>query len=557
MGDAIDDLRYEIGITDDPEERYDLLVDLVRAFYYRGEYGKALEPAREALRAADLLEDRARRAGALRMIGGLHGSLAEYREAVAIERKALKIYRTLGDRQGEATMLLNIGISLHQLGEYHDSLQVLASALELTTELGLTTIGANVLMTTARVHAMLGNLHRSLDGLLQALSIMEDHDDPEMLLPSILSNIGITYSEAGELEEAEIYWRRALDTAHGRGDREVERISRVYLGNLHCERNEPEAALVEFEQALAIARELDFQAAVVLILGAIGRVHQMRREYDTALAYRMASLEAARGNGDRKNEIEEMWAVGMIHAEMGESATAIAMLRQALDLSLETGTRVQECGIHRDLSAMYENAGDIEQAFAHYRRSAEVHEEVLGREQQKAIDNLRMRHQIESAEKETEIYRLRNEKLRMELEHKHTELTAMALHLVQKNEVLKRMKQEVVRMVDAATSNERPLLRKLVPMIQQSIGSEQDWTNFEQQFTEVHPAFVEQLLARAPDLSAAELRVASLLRIQMSTKDIASLMSVTTRAIEKHRLQLRKKLGLSAETNLITCLLGL
>ena len=109
-------------------------------------------------------------------------------------------------------------------------------------------------------------------------------------------------------------------------------------------------------------------------------------------------------------------------------------------------------------------------------------------------------------------------------------------------------------MVNAATADARPLLKKLVPMIQQSIGSDEEWSAFEQQFQQVHPEFVEALLARAPELTQAELRVAALLRINMSTKDIAALLSVTTRAVEKHRLNMRRKLALDAESNLPTFL---
>ena len=41
-------------------------------------------------------------------------------------------------------------------------------------------------------------------------------------------------------------------------------------------------------------------------------------------------------------------------------------------------------------------------------------------------------------------------------------------------------------------------------MIQQSIGAEQEWTTFEQQFTQVHPEFIEALMERAPELLAQE-----------------------------------------------------
>lgn len=133
----------------------------------------------------------------------------------------------------------------------------------------------------------------------------------------------------------------------------------------------------------------------------------------------------------------------------------------------------------------------------------------------------------------------------------------MAMGLMRKNEVLERLRAGIIKGINGSAGEVRSILRGLIPIIQESLGSEQEWGDFERHFAQAHPGFIDELTRRAPDLSAAELRVASLLRMQMNTKEIAALLSVTTRAVEKHRLNLRQKLHLDRDVNLPAMLAGI
>ena len=551
--DWFDELRHEIDLTDDPTEKYDLLIELARGFVDRSEYRAALVPMRQALLLTETTGDNHARAYSLRVIGGLQEGLSEYRRALATERRALKLYRALGDRQEEGSMLLNIAITHYRLGDFREALDELEAARAIVAEAGPSTMLANILMTTARIHGTLGWLDRSLDGQLEALRIVETLGE-SWLLSTLLVNIGVTYLDAEEGADAELYWHRGLDAARANGDRLVEILALQNLGVLYRDRGDLELGLEQFEQALVITRDVDDHAGERRLLGDIGRIHRMRGEYDLALQHLTVARDGARSSGDVMNTIVDTWTIGAIAIDKGEVDQGIEILDEALALCNDVGARSREWGIHQDLSKAWEMKGDIPKAFEHYRRFSELKEEVMGKEQQRAIDNLRTRHEIDTAYREREIIRLENEKLQLEIHSKTGELTSMALHLVRKNEVLDKLKSEVVRMVDSVTGDARTLLRRLVPLIQESIGSEQEWGAFDAQFQQVHPRFVEELVRHSSELSPAEIRVAALLRIQMSTKDIAALLSITTRGVEKHRLQLRHKLGLGRATSLATFL---
>jgi DNA-binding CsgD family transcriptional regulator len=51
------------------------------------------------------------------------------------------------------------------------------------------------------------------------------------------------------------------------------------------------------------------------------------------------------------------------------------------------------------------------------------------------------------------------------------------------------------------------------------------------------------------------MRLAAYLRMNMTSKEIASLMNITPRAVENNRYKLRKKLGLEQGDNLVDYIL--
>jgi len=83
------------------------------------------------------------------------------------------------------------------------------------------------------------------------------------------------------------------------------------------------------------------------------------------------------------------------------------------------------------------------------------------------------------------------------------------------------------------------------------------WKNFEVYFNNVHPNFFSNLLSKFPDLTPAEIKLASLIHLQLSTKEISSIIFISADSVKTARNRLRKKLNLSPDDNLTAFLLSL
>lgn len=167
-----------------------------------------------------------------------------------------------------------------------------------------------------------------------------------------------------------------------------------------------------------------------------------------------------------------------------------------------------------------------------------------------------LKKEAEATEKQ--INKLQTEKLQVELAGKNRELANSATSLVYKNELLQKLSQEILKLKDA---NGKPLseeqLKKIQKVIDDGMNDERDWNLFESSFNEAHESFFKKLKANHPDLVPNDLKLCAYLRLNMSSKEMASLLNISLRGVEIRRYRLRKKLDIPHDKNLVEFLMEL
>lgn len=163
------------------------------------------------------------------------------------------------------------------------------------------------------------------------------------------------------------------------------------------------------------------------------------------------------------------------------------------------------------------------------------------------------------AQKDREWRRLaeeEKERLRLDVEQKNKELVfktvVNASMSEQISEVIRKMKQYTTKIKRPYVPEFNQLIRDL-----ELSNGVLEWKEFETRFTQVHDDFHEKLIQICPELSPSELKICSLLRLNLSSKEIAELTNRSNPTIVNARSQIRKKLKLSSEDNLTSYLLSL
>ncbi|GEO02618.1 hypothetical protein AAE02nite_02820 [Adhaeribacter aerolatus] len=159
---------------------------------------------------------------------------------------------------------------------------------------------------------------------------------------------------------------------------------------------------------------------------------------------------------------------------------------------------------------------------------------------------------------EQRIVKLKNEQLQADLASKSRELANSALNIVYKNELLQNIQEEIIQLNDTTGKKiAADQLRKIQRVIDEGKNDERDWNLLENSFNEAHENYFKKLRLGHPELTPNDLKLCAYLRMNMSSKEIASLLNITVRGVEIRRYRLRKKLNLDHEKNLVEFLLEL
>ena len=191
--------------------------------------------------------------------------------------------------------------------------------------------------------------------------------------------------------------------------------------------------------------------------------------------------------------------------------------------------------------------------YVRYRIKKSNHEAKLKHERELREREEEFQHQSLIADKE--IIRLRNEKLQDEMIFRDKELANQTMNLIQKNKFLIKLIEELQRI--QSSTDDQTVKSKMISLkkkIQKEIDDKQQNRVFETYFDEVHDEFFNRMKEKYPDLSPKDLRLCAYIRMNISTKEISSLLNISYRGVEINRYRLRKKLDLARDVNLPTFL---
>ncbi len=157
------------------------------------------------------------------------------------------------------------------------------------------------------------------------------------------------------------------------------------------------------------------------------------------------------------------------------------------------------------------------------------------------FQEMQIREQAEAQLRQEQLQRWELEKagIRQKIDLKNRHLSSQMLQLLHKKQVLLQINQKANKL------QEQPaLISEILAEIQEMINPREDWTAFLQHVESVYPGFFPQLRAHAPQLTENDFKLCTLLRLQLSSKEMASMLSLSPDSVKTARYRLSQKLGL-------------
>ncbi|OJJ17762.1 hypothetical protein BKI52_28280 [marine bacterium AO1-C] len=155
------------------------------------------------------------------------------------------------------------------------------------------------------------------------------------------------------------------------------------------------------------------------------------------------------------------------------------------------------------------------------------------------------------AEEKNRRTKAEKEKLESELNLKNQQLTSHTLHMIQKNQTLNEINVQVnqIRQQKSITDAKK-LLNRLSNLIDYGINVDKDWESFQRIFDQLHPSFYNSLKVQYPLLTSSDLHLSALLKLNLNTKEIASLLNITPKSTQMKRHRLRQKMNIDSDARL-------
>ncbi len=546
-------LILQLAETKNESARFSLLRSLSRQLLpTRPE--QALRYAEESLVLAQRLKKRRDQADCQIQVGRCWIAAGDLDRGVRNLRKALPMLPKGGEEEGE--LQLEIGGVEVERGRYQKGVESYQQAYDMFEKLDLLHGKWSAMKGLGDLYTGLADYQRGLDVYLRALRIAEESGNREMIGVS-LSDIALVYSELQDYPQALTYLERCRETFSKAGLKHLEVRAVANIAGIHTAQGELEKALEHGLRTLTIYEALDDRRGLATMLVTLSNIYERGGQFNEALEYSRKALDLFEELGDPEGGCMTLINIGVLYRTTGQHNNAIYILEQALHIASNLEAPNLEYRCHHLLSGSLEELGDSGKALRHLRSYIDIREKLEGEERRRGIAELQAKFDLEQAEKEREIYRLRNEQLELQNRHQSAELTSLSMRLVEKSRFINDIKLAIEKIDEEKPAQVLPSLHQVLRKIKGQSSSKEDWQAFEEQFRKVHHGFMQRLSQRYPTLTSTELKVCALIRTGLSSSEIGALLHVTKRNIDTHRYRLRKKLEIDSDVDLGTFLAGL
>jgi len=176
---------------------------------------------------------------------------------------------------------------------------------------------------------------------------------------------------------------------------------------------------------------------------------------------------------------------------------------------------------------------------------AERNEQILSLELEKEKNELLLLEK--QLDEQKAISLLEQERLKNEVELKNRKLSAKALYLSGRNQMIEEVLSELSELPQVS---KEALLVNHIQTLKTHLKTDNEWDSFITHFEEVNQNFLMKLKARHPNLIANDIRFLSYIYMNLSTKEIASMLNIAPESCRKRKERISAKMEIPDDISL-------
>jgi tetratricopeptide (TPR) repeat protein len=489
-------------------------------------------------------------------LANLEISLGNLDEAEKINSENLLFNEKRKDTFGLA-LSYDLESSIHiEKGMYQIALKSVLKSLKIFEDLNNKIRIADALNKIAVIENSLENFDSSIEYSKKALEIYEEFEDIEYQ-SQICNIIGISYKFIKDYELAKQYFNKSISISEPNGYQSILIVSKSHLIDIYLETENYATAKKLIDECKDIASAIGYDQMLLYANMRLARYYKAIRNYKEAHNL-LNKLK-----GDDNVQLENLTNIHLIQSETfelenkyEEALGSYQMYKKIQDSTFKNKniTKINELRIIHKTEQKESEIALKEEEIKTLNTQAENDKLTktlygIGMFSFLTIAGLlyfgfkqRIKKNKIEREKQEEIYK-------QEIAFKKKELTSQTLHLVQKNTFIQELKDNLEK-IKQSPELFKVEFRRLVMLLKKESAEDRDWEIFKSYFSDVHNNFDLKIKEIASDISEKEIRLASFLRMNLSTKEIASMLNVLPDSVLKSKYRLKKKLALNKDEDL-------
>lgn len=401
----------------------------------------------------------------------------------------------------------------------------------------------------------------SLTKFREALSIYKKLSNTKGIAESY-GLIGQTYEKSGKYAQAMKYQQLALREFHKTKDKTG--IAKIYenLGSIYEDEPKMDSALKYYNLALNLNKINANDLAQIEIINNIGDVYRKTGRYGEALGY-------TRKAGQMALAMNDQYQLSSAYRDLSKNFDLMKRYDSAYHYS-ELGRNIFLRIFTEDTNkqmALLQTLFELQQkdiAITGFEKEKKANQFIIAATVLIVIllallaasiisrQRLKIRNEQQLNEQNHALYLAQKDAIEAELELKSKELTSNTLHVIQSNQFLEELRTELEEMIKDDKRDQKKRLQQIVKMINQSTSRDKHWKEFSNLFEQIHHTFFENLKKYSEELTASDLRLVALIKMNLNSKDMATLFGISQDSLRVARYRLRKKLNIPQGENLST-----
>lgn len=368
------------------------------------------------------------------------------------------------------------------------------------------------------------------------------------------NNIGDVYKMMGKYDTALSYYTKALTISKSIGDKSSMIVYLNNIGEIKAIMNDPDSAIFYFNNALQIAEKLNNQLLITRSLNQLGQAYFDANDYSNAKKYLTRSYPIAK---DLKVFPEMSMTAGLLHTIFENEGNYKLAYKYAIMHKLASDSLRNNEAKKQVLKILFDYKIKLKESETQKLVENEKHERRKSAFKLWTIISLliillligillqvRVRQRMKFNRIEREKAELQRINLVKELEFKNREIVEKVLSIVEKNELIETTIKRLNEFMLLLPQSKKPEIRLIIKSLKNQEIKNQ-WEEFHFYFTKIYTKFFEKLEKDYPSLTTNEKRLCAFLKLNMSTKDIATLTHQNYKSIEVARTRLRKRFNLT------------